>query len=119
MCEIRPFVPLFQQGYKAGLLEMVIAGQCLGNAVALHDHERDAIGERPFLVGTLGIEIRPILQKGVRAWFDGNVRVRTDVSVQSHKLLAPAHGFSPLTLKIVVTRHSMGSLISCRNKIRD
>ena len=42
---------LFEQGYKTGLFEMVIAGERLGEVVILHDQERNAVREGPFFVG--------------------------------------------------------------------
>src|SRR5260370_22248562 len=47
---------LFQQGDKAGLLEMMVDRQCLGNARALHDGKGNAIRQRPYLVRALLIK---------------------------------------------------------------
>ena len=41
-----------EEGVEAGLSEMPIAGERVGDAFALHHNERDAVGERPILVGT-------------------------------------------------------------------
>ena len=45
-----------EQSDKARLLKVMIGGERFGNAVVLHHHERDAIGERPIFVGTSGEE---------------------------------------------------------------
>ena len=39
-----------QKAAEAGLLEVAIAGEGLGEPVLLHDDEGDAVGERPVLV---------------------------------------------------------------------
>lgn len=50
-------IELLEQSHEAGLFEMVIAGECLGNAVLLHHVERDAVGQRPLLVGTAIVQL--------------------------------------------------------------
>lgn len=39
-----------QKAPEAALLEVTVAGERVGEAVLLHHDERDAIGQRPFLV---------------------------------------------------------------------
>jgi hypothetical protein len=46
---------LFQQGHEPGLLKMTVPSERLRYAFPLHDHKGNAIGQGPFLVGTLGV----------------------------------------------------------------
>jgi len=48
-------IRLFEQGRKPSLFEMVVAGESFGDPSLTHDHERDAIRERPVLVRTVGV----------------------------------------------------------------
>ena len=45
-----------KQRQKTGLLKMLVGGQCFPNAAIRHDHERNTIGESPFLVRSIGVE---------------------------------------------------------------
>ena len=40
----------FEQSEEVGLVEMMIAGKRFPKALALHDRERNAVGQRPLLV---------------------------------------------------------------------
>ena len=53
----------FQQSLKAGLLEMMVARQRLGNPLLGHNNKRNAVGQRPRLVGPAGIQIDTLLEK--------------------------------------------------------
>ncbi len=71
---------LAQQGPEAGLLEVVVACQGVGDAVVRHDEEGDAIGEAPCLVGARAIKGEAAAPKG---------RIRVDqgrVLVGLHRL---------------------------------
>src|SRR5260221_185771 len=53
---------LAQQGAEAGLHEMSIGGQSDGESSGAHDLERDAVGQRPFLVRTLAVEVETLAE---------------------------------------------------------
>ena len=58
------FTPSLEQGGKTGLLEVMIAGQRFGQPLIVHHRERNAIGQRPFLVRAV--------EEGVgENWFHG------------------------------------------------
>ena len=40
-----------EEGAETGLLEVAVGGEGVGEALALHDGEGDAVGEAPVLVG--------------------------------------------------------------------
>ena len=52
---ISPSQDSFQQRRESGLLEVAVAGQGFGDIHCAHNDERDAVGQRPVLVGTLGV----------------------------------------------------------------
>ncbi len=54
---------LIHQHLEASLGEMMISRQCPVDATRLHRDKRGAIGERPFLVGTLGVERASLLKQ--------------------------------------------------------
>jgi hypothetical protein len=45
------------QSLLAGLLEVVVGGECFGEATPLHDYDGKAIGQAPILVAAVPIQI--------------------------------------------------------------
>jgi hypothetical protein len=59
-------VSRFQETDKAGLLEVMVGGQGLQNAVLLHQKETHRIAQRPVLVQTLPQELESIAVERLR-----------------------------------------------------
>jgi hypothetical protein len=55
-----PLLP--QQRDEASLFEMMVSGQCIPNAMLLHDDEGNAIGQGPLLVGASIVEFETSLK---------------------------------------------------------
>lgn len=53
----------FNSATKSRLFEMVIPRQCPCDSIPLHDHKRNAVGQRPLFVGATGIKGYPFLLK--------------------------------------------------------
>lgn len=64
---------------------MVIAGQGLGETLLRHDHERNAVGERPFLVRSLAMELDARFLKRLIARHDGRIEVGLQVGQRGQK----------------------------------
>jgi len=54
---------------------MMIAGQRVSDTFALHDHERDAIGERPLFVKTLFVQINSFREQPAFTLNHNHVRI--------------------------------------------
>ena len=55
------------------MLEVVIGGQCFGDASLLHHDKRDAVGERPIFVRPSGEQSDPALPKISRCGYNRNL----------------------------------------------
>src|ERR1035437_1008477 len=72
---------LLEQRLEARLLEMVITRQCMLEPLVTHDDERDAVGQRPALVGPRAIERDSLFQQRARRGHHSNGRAKLDVTV--------------------------------------
>ena len=57
---------------------MSIARQGLAQAALAHDFERDAIRERPILVGSAAVEPQALFEAVVGCFFNSHQRVRSE-----------------------------------------
>jgi hypothetical protein len=80
-----------KQSFKTGLFKMKVVSQRASHAACLHQVKRNAVGERPFFVGAVAVQLKPAFKKFGRcvnervAWIfkhqandgGGSVTVRT------------------------------------------
>jgi hypothetical protein len=90
--KLRSLIRVFQQCHEPGLLEVMIAGQCFGNAFALHDDEGDAIGKRPFLVGTGCIQLNSGFIESRVERHDEHIASRQQLLARLHKHVSLPRG---------------------------
>ena len=79
---------MFEQRDEAGLLKMTVTRQRLGDPLVAHDHERNAIRQRPIFVGTGGVEGDCFLQQGARRGDDLDRGAGLDVPMEVHEPFA-------------------------------
>jgi len=59
-----PIIPLYlEHGDEAGLFQVPIGGECVGEAAVAHDDARDAIGRRPLLVDALAVQLDALAEQ--------------------------------------------------------
>ena len=69
--------------------EMMIGGQYLGESVIVHDDKRNAVCERPFFVGSVGIKVDTAIKKFAAHFRDDDVRIASKLAEQIRKEFPP------------------------------
>ena len=78
-------IKLFKQCAKPGLLEMTVAGERVWNSSIRHCDKRNAVSERPFLVGSLPEQINATVKQLRTRSDNSDVRGTFRVSSNSKK----------------------------------
>lgn len=99
-----------QQGPKACPLEVLIAGQGVGNPALPHNDEGDAVGQPPFFSGPSPVELECLLVQLSREDDDPAIRVRFQGVEYAHgcgTMAPPGEGIADFQ------QYSLGSDYAC------
>jgi alpha-tubulin suppressor-like RCC1 family protein len=83
---------LAHQCLKTGLLKVMVPGQRLGDAALLHQQERDAIRQRPILVGALLVAVQRLLKLRACRWNHLDKRFRLESANETRGTNPQIHG---------------------------